>query len=79
MTHKEDIGCGHIYYEDWKIGYEYERFNKDKGKIEYLGIAIVKEVSGRPYDQDIVITFDRDGKTYKHTMAFDYSYRLKIY
>ena len=71
----KDGGFGHIYYEDWKIGYEYERFFN--GKIEYLGIAIFKEVSGRPYDQDIVITFDRDGKTYTHIMAFDYSYRLK--
>ena len=73
----KDGEFGHIYYEDWKIGYEYERFFN--GKIEYLGIAIFKQVAGRPYDQDIVITFDRDGETYKHIMAFDYSYRLKIY
>lgn len=70
-----DNGFGHIYYEDWKIGYEYERLIK--GKVEYLGIAIFKEVVGRPYDKDIVITFDKDGEKYTQIMAFDHSYRLK--
>ena len=72
-----DNGFGHIYYDDWKIGYEYERLIK--GKIEYLGIVISKEVIGRQFDQDINITFYNHGNQYGHIMAFDHSYRLMKY
>ena len=72
-----DNGFSHIYYDDWKIGYEYERRIRDN--IEYLGIVISKELVGRPYDQDISITFDIYGNKYTHIVAFDHSYRLKKY
>lgn len=78
MANKDD-GFGHIYYDDWEIGFEYERFNKGKGKIEYLGKVISKEAIGPPYNQDISITFEKNGEKYTHIIAFDHSYRLKKY
>ena len=71
-----DNGFGHIKYDDWKIGFEYEK--PIKGKVEYLDEVISKELEGRPYDQDILITFSKNGKQYKHIIEFDYSYRIKI-
>lgn len=76
-NNNNDNGFRHIYYDDWTIGYEYERRIKDN--IEYLGIVISKELVGRPYDQDISITFDIYGNKYTHIVAFDHSYRLKKY
>jgi len=70
-----DNGFGHIYYDDWIIGYEYEKLIK--GKVEYLGTVILKEVIGRQFDQDILITFKKDKESYTHIMDFDYSYRIK--
>ena len=42
-----------------------------------MDIVIVKELVGRPYDQDILITFDIYGNKYTHIIAFDHSYRIK--
>lgn len=71
----KDNGFGHIYYDDWIIGNEYER--RINGKVEYLGKVISKEAIGRLYDQDIAITFENNGEKYTHIMAFNHSYRLK--
>jgi hypothetical protein len=76
MSNKDD-GFGNIYYDDWEIGFEYER--RINGKIEYLGKVVSKEAIGPPYDQDIAITFEKNGEKYTHIMAFDHSYRLKKY
>lgn len=74
-NNNDNNSFGHIYYDEWIIGYEYERRIRDN--IEYLGIVIVKELVGRPYDQDILITFDIYGNKYTHIIAFDHSYRIK--
>jgi hypothetical protein len=76
MANKDD-GFGHIYYDDWKIGFEYERRIRDN--IEYLGKVISKEAIGPPYNQDISIKFEKNGEKYTHIIAFDHSYRLKKY
>ncbi len=63
----------HIYYNDWEIGASYER--KVKKDIVYLGTLVSKELIGRPYDEDIKLKFDNDGKIIEHVMDFDRSYR----
>ena len=75
MAHKGEC-FGHIYYDDWEIGFECER--RIKGKVEYLGEVISKELAGSPYDPEIVITFSKNGEKYKHYMVFDHSYMLKM-
>ena len=69
-----DSPFGHLYDSDWSIGATYER--RVEGRVIPLGRLFKKELCGRAYDQDIVLTFIRDnGATYKHTMEFDSSYR----
>ena len=66
---------GHIYYADWQYGATYER--KTKNGIINLGKLVDKELTGRTYDQDIVLTFEStNGTKYTYTMVFDNSYRL---
>ena len=67
----------HIYYDNWKNGAIYER--KVKSGVVMLGRLVKKELSGRTYDPDIFLTFERiDGTTYRHRMDFDSSYRRVI-
>jgi hypothetical protein len=64
----------HIYYDDWQIGATYERRVKD-GVIS-LGRLVSKGLTGRTYDPDIILTFERaDGTRYQHLVEFDSSYR----
>ena len=72
-----DSPFGHLYDSDWRIDATYER--RVEGRVIPLGRLVKKELCGRIYDQDIVLTFIRDnGTTYKHTMEFDSSYRRVI-
>ncbi len=65
----------HIYFDDWQIGTMYER--NVNGSIVQLGILVSKELVGRPYDQDIKLTFNINGSETIHIMEFDKSYRKK--
>ncbi len=64
---------GHIYFDDWKVGSKCQR--KVKGTVIEMGTVVAKELIGRVYDQDIQLTFEKDGKQYQHVMDFDKSYR----
>ena len=66
-------GFGHIYFDKWEIGNTCLR--KVNGNILNLGIIVAKETVGRPYDQDIQLTLEKDGKQYIHIMEFDRSYK----
>ena len=67
----------HIYYDNWHINATYER--KVNNDLIMLGRLVSKSLCGRVYDQDIVLTFERDdGTTYQHIMVFDSSYRHVI-
>ncbi len=70
------MSCGnfkHIYYNDWEIGASYEiKVTED---IVYLDKLFSKELIGRPYAEDIKLTFDNDWKIIEHIMDFDRSYR----
>ena len=69
-----DPGFGHIYFDKWQIDATYDR--RVEGRVIPLGRLVKKELCGRPYDQDILLTFERaNGTKYKHTMEFDRSYR----
>jgi hypothetical protein len=65
----------HIYFNDWEVGAMYER--NVKGSIVQLGTLVSKELVGRPYDQDIKLTFNNNGSETIHIMEFDQSYRKK--
>lgn len=66
---------GHIYFDDWQVGKNYER--KVKGVVMQLGRLVSKRLTGRTYDPDIVLTFEhQDGTQYEHMIEFDSSYRL---
>lgn len=72
---KSNSNFHHIYFDDWQHGSVYERKTKD-GVIS-MGKLVEKKLSGRTYDPDMLLTFERvDGTKYKHTVAFDSSYRL---
>lgn len=71
----------HIYFNDYKIGTSYEC---KEHKIGYLpkgvdlGVLVSKKLAGRPYDQDIILTFKKpDGTTYEHCVLFGDNYRVK--
>jgi hypothetical protein len=67
-------GFGHIYFDKWEIGNICLR--NVRGKVLNLGIVVAKELVGRAHDEDIKITFNKDGQTYEHIMEFDRSYKL---
>jgi hypothetical protein len=65
---------GHIYFDKWQIDATYERRVKDR--VIPLGRLVKKELCGRPYDPDILLTFESsNGTKYTHMMEFDSSYR----
>ena len=64
----------HIYYDNWQLGAIYER--KVKSNVIMLGRLVNKSLTGRTYDPDIILTFERvDGTQYQHLVVFDSSYR----
>lgn len=74
----------HISYTEYVIGasYEYKDWSKtisrQKEVIEDLGVLVAKKLCGRPYDQDVILTFQKpDGTTYEHVMEFGDNYRKK--
>jgi len=74
MTSKITPKFEHIYYDNWYPGAIYEK--KVKDGVIMLGRLVSKSLSGRVYDPDIVLTFERaDGTTYQHLVEFDSSYR----
>jgi hypothetical protein len=63
----------HIYFNDWVIGSQCQR--KVNNTIVNMGIVVGKELVGRQYDPDIMLTLEKDGEKYTHIMEFDSSYR----
>jgi hypothetical protein len=64
---------GHIYFNDWKIDSKCQR--KVGNEIIEMGVVKEKDRSSRPYDRDIDITFEKEGKRYVHTIEFGEIYR----
>jgi hypothetical protein len=65
-----------IYFNEYEIGRKYEEKTKN-GQIIVLGILENKELTGREYDPDMILTFkDENGNLNKIDVDFRSKYRI---
>ncbi len=66
-----------IYFNEYEIGKMYEEKTHD-GRIILLGVLEHKELSGRAYDPDILLTF-KDVKGNLNRMEVDFRNTYRVY
>lgn len=68
----------YINYDEYKVGASYEYKDNHTGIVVDLGVLVSKKLVGRPYDQDIILTFKKPvGTTYEYEVNDNATYREK--